>query len=673
MKAKLFAVAVALACSGLTAGAAQSVDAAIQAIQQAPDPSAAVAAYANGFAADRNNPKLLDAYVVRMVDLGLPEMAFHQAETLTTLDSNNGLAWGVVAYVNARRTDMPEAISAINLAAKLVPDNKFVVHTAGEIVAWYDFRSDKSKLPDNSKDGLEKIRALLGKQTTFTEAYNNARTAYQNNPVTPPPQGPTPPASTPSAAGVPNAPQAPVAPLAPAAPQAQVESVPPLTPPAYYEQPPVYYEPPPIYYADYYPVSYASPYYYYAGWGPGWIAPTPWCWWYPLGWWGGCSFYPFGFGFSIAFCGWNDYHCYNHGDWDGDHNGHNGGHNGQGGHGGPGGRGGPGGDPSWHNGQGGNSFYGAPARPSASTAQWARTGSQAHALSAASAQSARSAGSTGYAPRSGSSLPGMTPHQPVVTTLRNAGGSSSGTSAARPAVQPAGYRTSSTTVTRGTTQPAVSPTRAPSSTVTRSFNSPASGSRGTPAATPGMTQPANRSGAPARGPSATVTRSYNSSGGGGYTVTRSLNNPNNTYYGGSRSVQAPTRGWSTPTAPTSRGPYTTYSGGNAYGASRATPAPSSVPRYSGSTYSGGGYRSAAPSYSGGAYRGSAGYSGSAYRGSAGYSGGGYRGGYSGGGFSGGARSSGGFSGGFSGGGARSGGFSGGGGGGSHGGGGGGHR
>src|SRR5690349_11242090 len=128
----------------------QTADNAIQAIQQAADPSAAVAAYASGFAVDRNNPKLHEAYVSRMVDLGLPELAYHQAQTLTTLEPNSGLAWGVVAYVDARRLDMTAAISSINLAGQLAPDNKFVVHTAGEILAWYDFRADKSTIPDNA-------------------------------------------------------------------------------------------------------------------------------------------------------------------------------------------------------------------------------------------------------------------------------------------------------------------------------------------------------------------------------------------------------------------------------------------------------------------------------------------------------------------------------------------
>ena len=144
--------------------AATTVDAgAIQAIQQAADPSAAVAAFANGFAVDRNNPKLYGAYITRMVDLGLPELAYHQAEVLTTLEANNGLAWGVVGYVHARRGDMPDAISAIVLAGQAAPDSQFVQRTAGEIVAWYDLKADKSQIPDNAKSGLAAIRGRLAR------------------------------------------------------------------------------------------------------------------------------------------------------------------------------------------------------------------------------------------------------------------------------------------------------------------------------------------------------------------------------------------------------------------------------------------------------------------------------------------------------------------------------
>src|ERR1043165_7378157 len=99
------------------------VTAAIQAIQQASDPSAVISAYANGFAIDRNDPKLYEAYVARMVDLGLPELAYYKAQTVTMLESNSGLGWRRVAYVNARRAQLAEAMSSVILAGKLAPQN----------------------------------------------------------------------------------------------------------------------------------------------------------------------------------------------------------------------------------------------------------------------------------------------------------------------------------------------------------------------------------------------------------------------------------------------------------------------------------------------------------------------------------------------------------------------
>ena len=209
-------------------------------------------------------------------------MAYHQAQTLTTMQSNNGLAWGVVAYVDARRGQMPEAISAINLAGQFAPENKFVAHTAGELVAWYDNKADKTTFPDNAKDGLAKIRGLLGKQTAFTEAYDTAHKAYQaqTKPEPPPAQiapsqvapgrAPPPqvaPGQYAPAPQIPDASQVPAAPLAPSAPQAVLQSdqiaplgyAAPATAPAYY----------PDYDDSYY--GWAPDYCY--DWGPGWIAP----------------------------------------------------------------------------------------------------------------------------------------------------------------------------------------------------------------------------------------------------------------------------------------------------------------------------------------------------------------------------------------------------------------
>jgi hypothetical protein len=367
-------ILVVLLAGGVLASQGASASATVDvAIQQAPDPSAAVAAYANGFAIDRNDPKLYGAFVSRMVDLGLPEMAYHQAQTLNTLQANNGLAWGVVAYVDARRAKMPEAISAITLAGQFAPEDKFVQHTAGELVAWYDLKADKTTIPDNTKAGLTKIRELLEKRPAFTEAYSAAQRAYQTHAAAA--SGPTQVAATQTAPvqTAPNqatpAPMVPDAPQVPMAPQAQADQIAPLgyaaTGPASY---PDYSS------SDYYP-DYSGAYLdwepnYPYGWGPSRVAPGPW-WWQPCGYWGGCDFFPF-VGTSFVF---GDFDHFHHHDGNFGHDGRFG-HNGGFGHGH---------DPAfWQNGsQGRNSFFGTPARPNPSTAQWA------HADSAASWPSAR--------------------------------------------------------------------------------------------------------------------------------------------------------------------------------------------------------------------------------------------------------------------------------------------
>ncbi len=208
--------------------------AAIQAIQQAPDPSAVVSAYANGIALDRYDAKLYEAYVARMVDLGLQEMAYHQARMLTSLQFSNGLAWGVVAYVAARRGQMPEAVSAINLAGQFAPENQFVAHTAGELVAWYDLKADKTALSEHAKHGLAKVRlywpnkslspALTRPPARHTRPKPNRNSSQPSLRLAKPHhprlrQGNMRPRSR-----FPDAPLVPTAPVAPLAPQAASES-----------------------------------------------------------------------------------------------------------------------------------------------------------------------------------------------------------------------------------------------------------------------------------------------------------------------------------------------------------------------------------------------------------------------------------------------------------------
>ena len=105
----------------------------IQAIEQATDPSAAVAAYVRGAALDPSNPRLLEVYVDRMVDFGLPEVTYRQAQVLVDMDPNQGKAWAVLSYASVRRGQMTEALANLVQAASREPDDKFIQSTAGAV------------------------------------------------------------------------------------------------------------------------------------------------------------------------------------------------------------------------------------------------------------------------------------------------------------------------------------------------------------------------------------------------------------------------------------------------------------------------------------------------------------------------------------------------------------
>src|SRR5689334_20568620 len=128
---------------------------ALRNIEQAPDPSAAIDAYAKGVAIDTNGLAVESAFLRKMVSFDLPEMAEAQARDLTRRDPLNGLAWGVQAHVSGRRGDMAAALGEVQVAARRSPDDPFVQRTAARLLAWYDTQPDLAKdVPATVRDGV---------------------------------------------------------------------------------------------------------------------------------------------------------------------------------------------------------------------------------------------------------------------------------------------------------------------------------------------------------------------------------------------------------------------------------------------------------------------------------------------------------------------------------------
>ncbi len=167
----------------------------VDVILHAPDPSTAVAAYAAAKSVLPDSSKIDQAYLRRMVDFGLPQMADAQARMLVQHDPKDGLAWGVIAFSLATRGQTADALKDIATAARYLPDDPFIQRTAGQLLAWYDTVADKSTLPDVIKNSVQGVRSEMAAQRAYVDAYQAARATYEQgaNPAEAPASAEVPP------------------------------------------------------------------------------------------------------------------------------------------------------------------------------------------------------------------------------------------------------------------------------------------------------------------------------------------------------------------------------------------------------------------------------------------------------------------------------------------------
>jgi hypothetical protein len=250
-----------------TAPQEPAVNLGVQAIRSAEDPSTAINAFANAQGATPGNMDIVDAYVRKMVELNLPEMAEAQAKDLIKHDASNSLGWAVVAYMHGKRGQTSEALLEISTAAQRMPAEPFIARTAGQLVAWYDVRADRAQISDSVHEAVATTRKQMEGREEFASAYKEASAMYRGQASGPEATQPTgQPAPGQEATVYPPARPGEVTVYPPASVPTETYS----TYPQVYDSPPVYYYPS-YYYPAYssYPCYYGPGYYggFYSGWG----------------------------------------------------------------------------------------------------------------------------------------------------------------------------------------------------------------------------------------------------------------------------------------------------------------------------------------------------------------------------------------------------------------------
>lgn len=155
------------------------LDDSLKAIQNAPDVAAAQKAFDAGTAIRKDDTQLNGYFMVRMVELGAPDKAYDQAKFLSAQDKNDALAMAVLAYGEAGKGNMSEALTQIALALFADAKDPFILRTAGQLTAWLDQNPKGRDIPKYLRDSMADARKAAAGQKDFEDAYAEAQAAYK--------------------------------------------------------------------------------------------------------------------------------------------------------------------------------------------------------------------------------------------------------------------------------------------------------------------------------------------------------------------------------------------------------------------------------------------------------------------------------------------------------------
>jgi hypothetical protein len=163
-------------CGVSTAVPGQAASA-VAAIQRARRADEAMAAYAAASQADRKAPQVCEAYIQKMVSLGMPRAAAQAAATLAAIKTDNGLAWAVMGYDACQANQFTIALGPSANAALLLKDDTCALANLGQLLAWYDAQKPPPTLNPSVLAAVKQARADLANKEAFSTAYNRVKDA----------------------------------------------------------------------------------------------------------------------------------------------------------------------------------------------------------------------------------------------------------------------------------------------------------------------------------------------------------------------------------------------------------------------------------------------------------------------------------------------------------------
>src|SRR2546430_17403064 len=86
--------------------------------------------------------------------------------------------------MDARKGDSTAALQDILIAHRQAGDDPFVQRTAAQLLAYYDYKADRTRIDSTVRTSLEQMRNDLRGKAEYAQAYERARDAYAHGSAT---------------------------------------------------------------------------------------------------------------------------------------------------------------------------------------------------------------------------------------------------------------------------------------------------------------------------------------------------------------------------------------------------------------------------------------------------------------------------------------------------------
>src|SRR5258708_35463391 len=86
--------------------------------------------------------------------------------------------------MEARKGDTTAALEGILIANRQAGDDPFVQRTAAQLLAYYDYKADRTRIDGAVRTSLEQMRNDLRGKTEYAQAYERASDFYAHTPAT---------------------------------------------------------------------------------------------------------------------------------------------------------------------------------------------------------------------------------------------------------------------------------------------------------------------------------------------------------------------------------------------------------------------------------------------------------------------------------------------------------